>query len=212
MNDIDNLIDTLASSAVPVKPQRDAAGRAVLGLVAFGIFAAIVAFFGMRPDLADLSAGSQRYLSMSLMAILALASGTHAIRLARPQVGAPAPGISWLVAALAVLPLIAAVAVFAQPSRMAELSAPAGLACLRFGMVAGLAALAYLALWLRRGAPVMPNQAAWLAGLCAGAIGAIGVSLECASPSMLHLDIWHVAVIPVLAVISRLALPRLLRW
>jgi hypothetical protein len=211
MNDIDDLIEHLSEDAAPVRVQRDFDGRLGLGLIAAATIAAIALKFGIRPDLVDLTGGG-RYLPIGLMALLAVASGYHAIRLARPQVGAPAPGLGWLVAALAILPLGAAIAIVAEPHRASELAVRPGLRCLEFGLLAGLAAIAFLAAWLRRGASVVPTQAAWLAGLCAGAIGSLGVSLECGFPSLLHLDVWHVAVIPAMAVTARLALPRLVRW
>lgn len=211
-NDLDHLIDRLAADATPVRVQRDSRGRLMLALIAGAIFAFVATTLGVRPDLLNQSAENERYLALGLLSILALASGYHAIRVARPQVGAPAPGLGWLVAALAILPILALATILAEPRRIGEMAVAPGLRCLEFGLICGTATLAYLAFWLRRGATVRPHQAAWLAGLCGGAVGAIGVTLECGEPSLLHLDIWHVAVVPAMAIFARFVLPPLLRW
>jgi hypothetical protein len=95
---------------------------------------------------------------------------------------------------------------------MAGLALEPGIGCLAFGLVAGLASLAFLTLWLRGGAPVAPERASWLAGLASGAIGALTITLECAHDPLTHVGIWHVAIPLVMAAGARLALPRLLRW
>ena len=146
------------------------------------------------------------------MLILAMAAGAGAIRMARPQVGAASSGAPWALATLLLLPVLAIAGIAARPELASGLESDSGLRCLAVGIVAGSASLAFLTLWLRRGAPVAPERAAWLAGLASGAIGALAVTLECPHNGLAHLGVWHVAAVLVTAVAARLTLPRLLRW
>lgn len=212
MRDLDQLMDDLAGEATPVRPLSSRAGRLELATIAAGTLAAIYALFGFRPDVRALAPSLPVALSAGLMVLLAAAAGMGAIRMARPQVGAPSSGASWVLAAILILPAIAAIRMVADPAEIAGLDAHSGLRCLTVGMVAALGALAFLLVWLRRGAPVSPGPAAWLAGLSAGAVGALAVTLECPDEDFAHLAVWHVAVIVAVGGASSLLLPRFLRW
>jgi hypothetical protein len=213
MTDIDQLIDDLSLQAAPVHPRQNGFGRAVLVLLAAISIAALALIFGLRRDILLLQAPIQLFLALGLFALLASATGLHAIRLARPEVGAPSSSAGWLVAALALFPLIASAALFSDPVSAVPALHPAdGLRCLGVGLLAGSASLVFLTLWLRSGAVVAPVRAGWIAGLASGAIGAFAVSLECGNDEFVHLGIWHVAVVAGLAIIGRLAIPPLVRW
>ncbi len=212
MTKFDALIDTLADDAAPVRPQSTQVGRAVLAAIAAATIAAVVMLLGIREELTARSIDPILGISIGLLAILAVAAGTGAIRMARPQVGALGSGAPWALAALLVLPVIALAAVAANPGLAAGLAGGAGLRCLLVGLFAGAGALAFLTYWLRRGAPVAPERASWIAGLAAGAIGALAVTLECPEDAFAHLGVWHVAIPLVAGAAARMLLPRFLRW
>lgn len=212
MTDFDLLIDGLAEDAAPVKRQRSAVARAVLGALGAASVAALAAIYGLRPDVLAMAAPVPILLAIGLMAILAAAAGGQAIRMARPQVGAPSAGVPWLLGALGLFPLIALAALVTRSGATAGLDPDGGMRCLGVGIACGLASLGFLGLWLRRGAPVAPERASWLAGLAAGAIGAAAVTMECGHDEIVHLGLWHVAVVAALAVAGRALLPRFIRW
>ena len=212
MTNFDKLIDTLASDAPPVQRQSTGSGRAMLAIVAAATIAAVFATYGFRDDIIAGTPAPMVGLGAGLMLILAMAAGAGAIRMARPQVGAASSGAPWALATLLLLPVLAIAGIAARPELASGMEAESGLRCLSVGIVAGSASLAFLTLWLRRGAPVAPERAAWLAGLASGAIGALAVTLECPHNELAHLGVWHVAAVLVTTVAARLTLPRLLRW
>lgn len=212
MTNFDTLIDTLASDALPVRRQSTWSGRLLLTAVAAATFAAMIATYGVRADIQAGSPAPMVGLAAGLMLILAMAAGAGAIRMARPQVGAASSGTRWALAALLLLPVMAIAGIAARPDLPSGLESETGLRCLAIGVISGAASLAFLTLWLRRGAPVAPQRAAWLAGLASGAIGALAVTLECPHDELGHLGVWHVAAVLVSALAARILLPRLLRW
>lgn len=212
MTDFDTLIDRLATDAVPVRRQSTQSGRLLLAAVATVTMAAVFATYGFRGDIIGGSPSPIVGLAAGLMLILAVAAGAGAVRMARPQVGAASSGAPWALAALLLLPALALAGIAARPELSSGLAADNGLRCLTFGIVGGMASLAFLTMWLRRGAPVAPQRAAWLAGLASGAIGALAVTLECPRDELAHLGVWHVAVVLVVGSGAGLLLPRLLRW
>lgn len=212
MTDFGTLIDELASGAQPVRRQSTLSGRILLAGIAAATIVAVFATYGFRADIVAGSPTPMVGVAIGLMLILVVAAGAGAVRMARPQVGAASSGAQWALAALLLLPVLAIAGIAARPELASGLESESGLRCLTFGVMAGAASLAFLTLWLRRGAPVAPQRAAWLAGLASGAIGALAVTLECPHNELAHLGIWHVAAVLVTAVTARLLLPRLLRW
>lgn len=212
MTNLDKLIDSLAQEAVPVRPQSAWAGRILLGLVGLATVTVTYLLFGLRQDVTRLAPAAPIALAAGLMALVAVAAGINTVRMARPQVGAQSSGPAWALAALLVVPAVALIGVAADPARLAGLSLEDGLRCLVVGLLAGAATVAVLCFWQRRGAPVQPERAAWLAGLAGGSVGAFAVTLECPLDSLAHVGVWHVAAVPLSGLAARLILPRFLRW
>ncbi|WP_294007746.1 NrsF family protein, partial [Sphingomonas sp.] len=182
---------------------------AVVGAVTIAL---VYMTLGFRHDVIAGEPTPMLGVTSGLLILLAAAAGAGAVRMARPQVGAPASGAPWVLAALLLVPMVALFGVVTQPALVGGLDMHQGLRCLALGLVAGLGTFAFLAAWLRQGAPVSPERASWLVGLAAGATGALANSLECPQESLAHLAIWHLAAVPVAAVAARIVLPRLLRW
>ncbi|MGI8931968.1 MAG: NrsF family protein [Sphingomicrobium sp.] len=212
MNQFDALIDRLAEDVTPVRAQSTRLGRATLAAIAAVTLAAVYLLLGFRDELMRGSIEPMLGVTIGLLAILAVAAGSSAVRMARPQVGAPGSGAPWALAALLVLPAIALAGIVAQPGLSAGLALGTGLRCLAVGILAALGSLAFLTTWLRRGAPVAPERASWLAGLASGAIGALAVTLECPEDGFAHLGVWHIVIPLAAGGATRLLLPRFLRW
>ena len=212
MTDLDTLIDDLAGMAAPVRRQSAGLGRLAMAAIAVATLALVYLIYGFRADVMTAQPTPMWSVAAGLMLILAVAAGTSAVRMARPQVGAPGSGAPWALAALLLLPAIALAGILEDPDRVAGLAIGPGLRCLTLGLVAALGTLAFLVAWLKRGAPVSPGRAAWLAGLAAGAVGALAVTLECPQDALAHVGVWHVGVPLVAGGIAWLLLPRFLRW
>lgn len=72
--------------------------------------------------------------------------------------------------------------------------------------------LAVLLLLARRGAPVDGRLTGAFAGLASGGLAAVAYALHCPDDTIPFLAIWYTLAVALVAGISTLALPRLLRW
>lgn len=204
------LIDSLVEDAGPVRPVSAVTGRLLLLAVGMATLAVMHALAGFRDDMLRLSPDPEVALAAGLMALLAVAAGLAAVRMARPQVGAPSAGAPWALMALLVVPIVALGGLASGSIPLSQIGP--GVDCLGAGLAASVATLGFLAWWQKRGAPVNPPRAAWLAGLAAGAIGSLAVTLECPTDGLGHIGLWHVAVTLIAGIAARIALPPLLRW
>jgi hypothetical protein len=212
MTDLDQLIDDIADRGRPVRPYSTSGGRTLMALVVAATLAVIYLVYGFRSDVMALEASPILFITAGLMLMLGAAAGMSAVRMARPQVGAAPSSAPWLMAALMLVPLMVLIRMMTGVSSHDGLAVGPGLYCLTLGFTAGIGTSGFLIGWLRRGAPVSPERASWMVGMAGGAAGSLAVTLECSADALAHLGIWHVAVVPLSALISRLILPRLLRW
>lgn len=212
MNKLDRLIDSLAADAAPVRPRSSWLGWGAFAAMAASTLGLSYLALGFRADVLRLAPAPEVAIAAGLMILVAIASGATAIRVARPQVGAPASGAPWALAALLVLPAVVLAGLAAAPAGIPATFIDDGLRCLAVGLGACILTIAVLALWQGGGAPVRPEHAAWMAGLAGGSVGALAVTLECPVEGLAHLGIWHVAIVPLAGLAARLVLPRFLRW
>jgi hypothetical protein len=116
-------------------------------------------------------------------------------------------------ATVAILPLTAIVTAMAQGAGADPLFREhVDLHCVFYGSGYSVLVAATLLYWLRRGAPVSLERAGLYLGTAAGALGMFAYGLSCPLDSMSHLGIWHVLPVAGMALLGRLAVPRLLRW
>jgi hypothetical protein len=66
--------------------------------------------------------------------------------------------------------------------------------------------------WLRRAAPVNAERASWLAGLASASTGALLFALHCPFDSLAYVAVWYFSSIIGLAALSRMIMPRFIRW
>jgi hypothetical protein len=118
------------------------------------------------------------------------------------SVGEMIPGSRrWNPAALLALILIGSIAVEALLFRdyAMEGFVPAGIPCLRAGLVVAIPAGVGSWLVLRRGFAVNPRSAGLAAGTLAGLVGVTMLELHCPNLLAPHVMVWHTAVIPISA-------------
>ncbi|MCJ7421959.1 NrsF family protein [Sphingomicrobium astaxanthinifaciens] len=207
---LDMMIDDLAAELAPQPAVRERDGRRAALAAALVTIALVIGLLGLRPQLVNGVADALVLVTTALFALLALAAGLSAIRMAQPAVGAPRGGALWLFVAMLLFPAIALVEHLV--GRPADAQAQIGLMCLLNGVGASLFTAAVIVRHLRRGAPVLPEAAGLCTGLAAGAVGAVAITLECGGSSFAHLAFFHVGIVAAWALIGRLVLARLVRW
>ncbi len=210
----DKLIAMLAREAEPVAPGRVRQRYgAALALGVAGASVLMVAFLGVRRDLAEAARESMFWVKLALPLALLAVSIVSAVRLARPGVrlgyaveAAMVPvGAIWTLAGAVLLaagpgerlPLLLGVTWMSCPFSIALLSSPAFVA----------------AFWAMRGmAPTRPVVAGAFSGLLAGSLGAAVYCLHCPEMAAPFLGTWYLLGIALPTLAGAAAGPRLLRW
>lgn len=212
MPDTDELIDQLTEELAPTPTVSPAFGRALLAVAGLLTILVVVGLFGMRPDFAAGHPHPVPLIGALVVLSAGIAIAAALTAMARPAVGAVRTAWPWAIAGLAVLPVAAVVSAMGSDEQRAAMMPQASSFCLIAGTLASIASIILLTVWLRRGAPTSPERASWLIGIAAGTVGALAMAFVCPSDAIAHIGIWHVGIIAVAAVASRLVLPRFLRW
>ncbi|MDH5264730.1 MAG: DUF1109 domain-containing protein [Betaproteobacteria bacterium] len=210
----DKLIAMLAKDPEPVAPgvvaRRYGAALAAGGA---GAFALMLAFLGVRPDLAQAAGDPMFWVKLAVPLGLFAAALVGTTRLARPGVRAgwsaeallvPVGGI-WVLAGVALLSA-------APGERMALVLGSTWTSC-PFN-IALLSVPAFAAtFWAMKGlAPTRPVAAGAFSGLLAGALGAAVYCLHCPEMAPPFLGTWYLLGMAIPAAAGAAAGPRLLRW
>jgi len=209
----DALIAELVDGLEPVRPLRFGEGL-LLALGAAGVTAAVVlGIYGLRYDLAAGLVDPMHLVATGLYLGLALAATVTVVVMGRPQVGSDHTGWRWAAAMAGLLPLAG---VIVAAARGTSVFSPGSLAmgqeCLEIGIGSSLLVFAMLVLWLRRGAPTAPGRAGLVAGIAAGAFGTFTFSLHCPANDIVHIGIWHSAVVLAMGLVGRALVPHLIKW
>ncbi len=210
--DRDSIIAAMTEELEPVRGFKFGDGAILVG---FGLFLSVlgVAFVnGLWSGMVTGDAAPFFWITNGLLLLLGLASASAAIAIASPHVGNRHDSPKWASAAVALLPLVAIISVLPDERGPAALIDPVSLHCLTSSLTTSTVTGAVLVLWLRRGAPVALNEAGWLAGLAAGALGSVAYGLSCPLTTVTHLGVWHVLPVAIAAMIGRLIVPRLVSW
>lgn len=210
----DKLIAMLAKDPEPVA--RGALGRrygAALAAGAAGALVLMLAFFGVRPDLAQAARDPMFWVKLALPVALLAVALIAATRLARPGVrtGYVAEallvpvGVIWALAGIAL-------ASAAPGERVALVMGETWASCpisIAFLSVPAFAA----AFWAMKGlAPTRPAVAGAFSGLLAGAVGASVYCLHCPEMAPPFLGTWYLLGMALPAAAGAMLGPRLLRW
>jgi len=207
------LIATLVADLEPVRPLGFAEGLAwALGAAGVTV-AAVVGLFGLRPQLAAGVIEPMHLIACGLFLGLAVAASVTVVVMSRPQIGNDHDGWRWAAGMAALLPLAGVVVAISRGrDALAPESLRHGAECFAIAGLASLLVFALLVGWLRRGAPTAPDRAGMLAGVAAGSFGIFAFSLHCPIDDIVHVGIWHSAVVLAVGAAGRLAVPRLIRW
>ncbi len=209
----EELIDTLAREAGPVRPLPTPARR-VLGwlFVALGFAAAMVWAIGPRPDLAERLTEARFLFEQGAALATAAAAAMAALALTLPDAARfwrwlpVIPGAAWL----GTLGL-GCLRDWAQMG-------PAGLRltpdpeCFAYIALIGSLPLLVLVLMLRRGAPLRPSWTLALAALAAAAVGNFALRLFHTQDAALMVLVWQVGAVLLIAGVAALCGRSVLRW
>ena len=209
----DALIANLVGNLQPVKPLSFARGLGYALLAAAISALAVVAAFGIRPDVLAGRFDPVYLIATGLFLVLGIAAAVTVIVMSRPQVGTDHSGWVWAAAMVALLPVAALIVSFGGGSDILSRESIAhGLECLMVGSGASLLVFAILVGWLRKGAPTAPDRAGLLTGIAAGSLGIFAFSLHCADNDIVHIGLWHSGVVLLMAGLGRALVPPMVRW
>ena len=174
---------------------------------------AVVALFGIRAELMVGRFDPVHLIATGLFLLLGVATAVTVIVMSRPQIGNEHGGWIWAAAMVALLPVAAMTVSLTGGSEMLSRKSVAhGLECLMVGGGASLLVFGILIVWLRKGAPTAPDRAGLLTGVAAGSLGIFAFSLHCADNDIVHIGLWHSAVVLLMAGLGRALVPPLVRW
>jgi hypothetical protein len=209
----DALIAELVDGLQPVRPLRFGEGM-LLALAAAGVTAAaVLGAYGLRSDVAAGLVDPMHLVTSGLFLGLAVAATVTVVMMGRPQVGSDHSGWRWAAAMAGLLPVAGVIVAAARGTpvftaeNMAEVRE-----CLEVGSASSLVVFAMLVLWLRRGAPTAPDRAGLVAGIASGAFGIFTFSLHCPANDIVHIGIWHSAVVVAMGLAGRMLVPHLIKW
>jgi hypothetical protein len=209
----DVLIAQLVGSLKPVKPMRFSHGMGYTLLAAAISTALVISVFGIRPDLQAGQFASMPMIATGLFLGLGIASGATVVVMSRPGVGISHSGWAWAAAMAALLPVAGLTAGISNGhSLLSQDSIAHGLDCFIIGTGSSVVVFATLVWWLRRGAPTAPDYAGLVAGIAAGSLGIFAFGLHCPENDIMHIGVWHSAVVLMLGALGRVIVPSLVRW
>ena len=186
---------------------------AVLAVGTVGAALLMLAFLGLRPDLAEAARDSMFWVKLALPVALAAVALVAATRLSRPgvRVGYAAEAVLVPIGAIWALAGIA-LASAAPGERMALVMGETWASCpisIAFLSVPAFAA----AFWAMKGlAPTRPAVAGAFSGLLAGAVGASVYCLHCPEMAPPFLGTWYLLGMALPVAAGAMLGPRLLRW
>lgn len=217
MMNIDNLIDSLATDLVPVKPIRPRNGVAFTLAATFVAALGVIAYFGARGDIMAGAPDPIVIIRCLLLILLGLATSVAVTGAARPSVSRGHNGWAWALAAAMAMPTAALLLYFYHrvinmPFATGDMDFHYGPYCLAISGASALLIGAVQTLWLRHGAPTDLNRAGWLVGLAAGSFGTFAYSLHCPSNSIFYIGLFYSLAVGICAAAGRLIVPHLIKW
>lgn len=207
---IDELVDGLEPA--PSRPALAIFGPP-LAVAALLPLAAIVFYYGLRPDMGSALMAMPFWIKLALPSILVAAAGVALARLSRPGTSA-GPGLMIALAAMAILAVAGLASLASLPAEM-RLPVLFGQSWQKCLLSVGAFGLAFLAggFWaLRRMAPVRPHLAGFALGLVAGGLSAAVYALSCGEDALAFIASWYQLGILIISAAAALIAPRILRW
>ena len=209
----DSLIAELVGDLQPVKPLRFAHGMALTLIAATVAVAVVINLFGLRPDLAAGIVNPIHLIATGLFLGLGVAASVTVVVMSRPCVGTDHSGWTWAAAMAALLPAAGLIVGLSNTdSLFSQTSIAHGVNCFVIGGSSAVLVFAMLVLWLRKGAPTAPDRAGLVAGIAAGSFGIFAFGLHCPESDIVHIGVWHSAVVLMMGALGRVIMPPLVRW
>ena len=210
----DDLVTMLATGAGAVHPHAAQRRYAIaMGAGVLGAALPLLGLLGVRPDLGTVALAPMLWVKVAFVAMLAVASLLAAVRLSLPGLR-----LAWMPALFAA-PVLA---VWLAAIIMLARAEPAQRGALLFGqtwascplLIAILSVPTFIGvLWAMQGlAPTRLRLAGSVAGLLAGATGALVYCLHCPESTVPFLGVWYLLGMLIPAVAGALLGPRVLRW
>jgi hypothetical protein len=167
----------------------------------------------MRPDLQAGRFDPVHLIATGLFLGLGLAASVTVVVMSRPCVGTDHSGWTWAAGMAALLPAAGLIVGLGNSADLVSAdSLTHGASCFVIGGGSSLLVFAMLVSWLRKGAPTAPDRAGLVAGIAAGSFGIFAFGLHCPEVDIVHIGVWHSAVVLVMGAIGRAIVPSLVRW
>jgi hypothetical protein len=208
----EDLIRVLAADSVrPVVPVH----RLLVGALVGGAALSAALFRALLDPRPDISAAADTFpflFKLAVMLILAGSAVAALLHLARPL-----PYTHWR-RVLAIAPLLLAAGIVTEllavpaDTWLPRLVGHNATHCLSLIPLLSLAPAVCVFLALKRSAPAQPALAGGVAGLLAGAIGAVLYALTCPDDSALFVGTWYSIAIAIVTLVSAGIGRRVLRW
>lgn len=204
----DALIMDLSDHLAPVQ-RRSVFGDAAL-LLAFG-FVELVLFLKlglMRPDMGQVIGSPYMLWKLGGLGLLAVISGVVAVRSFSPP-ALPRRGLRGALALAGVTAIAGAALGFGHEGTLIDRLAPVhGMICSLCIVVLSLPMMGMMAVLMRRAAPAHPAGSALMAGMAAGAWGALVFAFCCPVNDPLYVAVWYSVACAAVAALSRWLLPK----
>jgi hypothetical protein len=191
------LVDRLVESSHPVRTIWPVRSRMAVFLAPTAVLGLLVACTWPRPDLA-MKLDQPGFILEILL--LGLATGFSALLALRCAVPGRAP--TWLETAAALLLISAACSTFAMDTEQARQAAGEGWRCATQTIALASVPWALLSIAIRRGAPVRVTSAAFYAATSALLFAATVLRTTCPIDNARHWLLWHLAMVPLVTVLS----------
>jgi hypothetical protein len=187
------------------------AGATIAGLAVSAVLYALI--LGPRPDLAAAIESPRFVFKLVLMLIVGALAALLVVRLARPEASAKMLSLVLVLAgALLLGAVLVELAVTPQALWLTRLVGSSAILCLQSIPLLALPVLLMSLAILRSGATTRPSTTGAVAGLFAGALGALLYGTHCPDDSPLFVAAWYSIAIAIVAIVGLLASRRALRW
>lgn len=207
-----DLIASLTDEITPVRRIKPAHGAASIGAATLIAGVLSIFIFGFWSGMITGQASGYFWITNGLLTILGAASTAAVVMAALPRVGARANAAMWGAAMIGVLPVAGLLSVLSTITARRAEPVLWYWECAAYGLIAGLLVAAAAVAFLRHGAPVSIERAAWMTGIAAGSLGSLAYGITCPMDNLSHLGIVHVAPVAIAAVLGRLVVPPMIRW